>query len=144
MSGTTYYQRNREVILNRAKRYYDNIEVLREKAKNKYRELSEEEKNIKREYGRNRYNMSEEKKQRLKEYQKNYCEAKKHRCRYGNKGTFQNWYHKDIFWNHSFSRKGPINSASSVHWSVCSFVRNADMSGFAPEVFDTLHKVRTA
>ena len=35
---------------------------LREKAKNKYRELSEEEKNIKGEHGRNRYhNMSEEK-----------------------------------------------------------------------------------
>ena len=54
-------------------------EVLREKAKNKYRELSEEETNIKREYERNRYhNMSEEKKYRLKEYQKNYCEAKKY------------------------------------------------------------------
>ena len=51
---------------------------LREKVKNKYRELSEEEKDIKREYGRNRYNnMSEEKKQRLKEYQINYCETKK-------------------------------------------------------------------
>ena len=48
MSGTTYYQRNREVMLNTAKRYYlDNIEVLREKAKNKYRELSEEEKKYK-------------------------------------------------------------------------------------------------
>ena len=48
MSGTTYYQRNREVILNRAKRYYhDNIEVLREKARNKCRELSEEEKDKK-------------------------------------------------------------------------------------------------
>ena len=35
-------------------------------------------KNIKREYGRNRYhNMSEEKKQRLKEYQRNYREVKK-------------------------------------------------------------------
>ena len=43
MSGTTYYQRNREVILNKAKDYYENNqEVLREKAKNKYRELSEE------------------------------------------------------------------------------------------------------
>ena len=53
--------------------------ILGERAKNKYRELSEEEKNIKREYGRNRYhNMSEEKKQRLKEHQKNYREAKKH------------------------------------------------------------------
>ena len=67
MNGTTYYQRNREVILNRANECYENNkEVLREKAKNKYRELSEEEKNIKREYGRNRYhNMSEEKKQRI-------------------------------------------------------------------------------
>ena len=56
MSGTTYYQRNREVILNRAKDYYENNkELLRERAKNKYRELSEEETNIKREYGRNRY-----------------------------------------------------------------------------------------
>ena len=66
-------------MLNRTKIYYhDNIEVLREKAKNKYRELSEEEKNIKREYGRSRYhNISEEKKQRLKIYQKNYREAKK-------------------------------------------------------------------
>ena len=34
-------------------------------------------KNKKREYGKNRYlNMSEEKKKRLKEYQKNYREAK--------------------------------------------------------------------
>ena len=56
MSETTYYQRNREVILNRPKRYYhDNIEILREKARNKYRGLSEENKSIKREYGRNRY-----------------------------------------------------------------------------------------
>ena len=36
---------------------------MREKAKNEYRELSNEEKNIKREYGRKRYhNISEEKK----------------------------------------------------------------------------------
>ena len=34
MSKTTYYQRNKEVILNRAKRYYlDNIEELRESKK---------------------------------------------------------------------------------------------------------------
>ena len=65
----------KEVILNRANDYY---ELLRDRAKNKYRELSEEEKNIKREYGKNRYHsMSEEKKKRLKEYQKNYREAKK-------------------------------------------------------------------
>ena len=69
-----YYQRNRDIILNRAKRYYhDNIEALKKKAKHKYRELSEEEKGIKREDGRKRYhNMSEEDKQRLKEYQREY------------------------------------------------------------------------
>ena len=53
MSETTYYRRNRKVILNRAKNYYENNrELLRESGKNKYRELSEEEKNIKREYGK--------------------------------------------------------------------------------------------
>ena len=40
-------------------------------ARDKYRNLSEEEKNKKREYGKSRYcNMSEERKQRPKEYQK--------------------------------------------------------------------------
>ena len=53
MSETTYYQRNKEVILNRAKDYHENNkELLRERGKNKYRELSEEEKNIKRQYGK--------------------------------------------------------------------------------------------
>ena len=58
--------------------YYEiNKEVLREKVRNKYREVSDEEKNIKRGYGRNIYhNISEGKKQRLNEYQKNYREAK--------------------------------------------------------------------
>ena len=51
--------------------------MLRGQAKNKYRNLSEEDKNKKREYGKNRYNMSEGKKQELKEYQKRrYQEAK--------------------------------------------------------------------
>ena len=45
MSETTYYERNRDAILNRAKDYYENNkELLRERAKIKYRELSEEEK----------------------------------------------------------------------------------------------------
>ena len=53
MIETTYYQKNRETMLNRAKDYYENNkEVFREKAKNKYRKLSEEDKNVKREYGR--------------------------------------------------------------------------------------------
>ena len=50
------------MVLNRANEYYtNNKEVLRVKTKNKYIELSEEEKNIKGEYGRNRYHdMSED------------------------------------------------------------------------------------
>ena len=36
MSETAYYQRNREVMLNRANEYYQNKEVLREKSRNKY------------------------------------------------------------------------------------------------------------
>ena len=49
--------------------------------RDKYRNLSEEEKSRKREYRKGRYcNMSEEKKQRLKEHHKNYREAKKCKC----------------------------------------------------------------
>ena len=45
----TYYQRNREVMLNRAKDYYKNDkEKLREQARNKYRNLFEKDKNKKR------------------------------------------------------------------------------------------------
>ena len=45
----TYYQRNRDVILNRIKYYYENDKKrLREQARDKYRNLSEEEKNKKR------------------------------------------------------------------------------------------------
>ena len=36
MSGTSYYQKNREVILNRAKTYYENNkELLRERESKK-------------------------------------------------------------------------------------------------------------
>ena len=74
MSETTYYQRNRGVILNTAKDYdRNNRDESKAKARGKCRELSEEEKNVKRKYGRNRYNnMSEEDKQRLKVCQRNY------------------------------------------------------------------------
>ena len=49
----TYYQKNLDVILNRAKDCYENDkERLREQARDKYRNLSEEEKNKKREYGK--------------------------------------------------------------------------------------------
>ena len=41
----TYYQKNRDVILNRAKDYYENDKKrLREQARDKYRNLSEEKK----------------------------------------------------------------------------------------------------
>ena len=41
----TYYQRNRDVVLNKAKDYYkNNKERLRKQARDKYRNLSEEEK----------------------------------------------------------------------------------------------------
>ena len=46
MSETTYYQRNRDVILNRATNYYKN-DKERYNARDKYRNLSEEEKNKK-------------------------------------------------------------------------------------------------
>ena len=38
MSDLTYFQRNRDVILNRAKDYYENDkEILRKQARDKYR-----------------------------------------------------------------------------------------------------------
>ena len=68
MDNTTYYQRNRGLMLKRAKDYYENDkERLREQARNKYRNLSEEDKKKKRKYGKNRYhNISEEKRLKLK------------------------------------------------------------------------------
>ena len=51
--------------------------MIRDNARDKYRNLSEERKTKKREYGRNGYHkMSEEKKQKLREYQKNYHTTK--------------------------------------------------------------------
>ena len=63
----TYYQTNRDLILNRAKNYYENDKKrLREQVRDKYRNSSEEKKK-KREYGENRYhNRSKEKKAKTK------------------------------------------------------------------------------
>ena len=72
----TYYQRNRDVILNRADYYYENDkERLREQARDKCRNLSEEGKNVWRHLSEENKCLKE--KQRLNEYQKNYREAKK-------------------------------------------------------------------
>ena len=47
MSEITCYQRNRAIMLNRAKKYYENNkELLPEQAKDKYRSLSEDEKDM--------------------------------------------------------------------------------------------------
>ena len=77
MSEITYYQRNRDIIEQRniikITKNYCEIEQ-----RNRYRSLSEDEKDIKKEYQKDKYhNKSDEEKQRLKDYQKNYREAKK-------------------------------------------------------------------
>ena len=61
MNNTTHYQRNKEIImLNRRKDYYENDKRrLKKQARDKYKSLSQEDENKKREYGKNRYhNMS--------------------------------------------------------------------------------------
>ena len=75
----TYYQKNRDVMQNRAKYYYENDkERLREQEGDKYRDLSEEEENKKREYGKKQIPQYVWRKEaKTKEYQKNYREAKK-------------------------------------------------------------------
>ena len=58
MDNTTYYDKNRE--------------ILREQGRNEYRNLSEEDKKKKREYGKKGIIIClKKKKQKLKEYQKN-------------------------------------------------------------------------
>ena len=60
-----------------AEYYINNQEALKENARNGYRNLSEEEKKVKRAYGRDRYrNMTEDEKNGMKGYQKNYQATK--------------------------------------------------------------------
>ena len=71
MDNTTYYQRNKEIILNRVKDYYEiNKKRLRDQAGNKYRNLSEEDKNKKKEYEKNRYHSMCEKETKTKRISK--------------------------------------------------------------------------
>ena len=45
MDNSTYYQKNRDVILKRAKDYYyNNIDTIRKNMREKYKNLSEEKK----------------------------------------------------------------------------------------------------
>ena len=60
MDNITYYQRNREIMLNKVKDCYENDkERLRVQARNKYRNLSEDDKDL-----------SEEDKKKKREYRK--------------------------------------------------------------------------
>ena len=55
------------------------IKRLRDNARDKYRNLTEKEKNKKRKFGRNRYSISEKKKKEIKTkgISKNFCGANK-------------------------------------------------------------------
>ena len=73
---TTCYKRSKYVILNREKKKKNNKKELKDKARDKYRDLSDQEKSMKREYGRNRYNKMFEEKKKIKRIPKEYREAK--------------------------------------------------------------------
>ena len=60
-----------------AKCYIANKEVLKEDARNKYRSLSEKEKDKKRKYQREGDHMNTDLNEKLKQYQKNYYASKK-------------------------------------------------------------------
>ena len=67
----TYYQRNRDVTLNRAEDYYEKgKERLREQAGDKYRNLSEEKKIKKENVEKADTEIYLKKRKTLKEYQK--------------------------------------------------------------------------
>ena len=60
-----------------AKYYAINLKLLREDARNKYKNLSEKEKNKKRKYQRKKYHINTDLNERLKQYQRNYYASKK-------------------------------------------------------------------
>ena len=86
-----YYWFNREKLLkhswdkyhnkggkqNAAEYYRKNADLIRLEARNKYRNLSEKEKNKKRKYQRERYHMNTDLNERIKQYQRNYYASKK-------------------------------------------------------------------
>ena len=90
MPSKIFYQRHREFLLKKQRDFQENNkEVIKEQARIKYSlsleekikemnmlkidNLPDDKKNIKREYGKNRYhNMTDEEMQKHKDYQKNY------------------------------------------------------------------------
>ena len=73
----TYYQKNGDVILKKARDKYNKPEVKIKKImyeKNKYRNITEEQKNKRTDCERNRYrNMTEEEKEKRREYARIRC-----------------------------------------------------------------------
>ena len=75
MNNSTYYQKNRDIILKRAKDYYYyNIETIRKNMRDKYQNLSEEEKEKIKIYQKKfrkkmKNNISDEKREKMREYQ---------------------------------------------------------------------------
>ena len=70
----TYYQKKRDKILNRAKLYYQkkNKEKGKECRKNRYHNMSSEEKNKVNEYRKNWYDqLDEEKKNKIRKHARN-------------------------------------------------------------------------
>ena len=67
------------MLLNRSKEYYiNNRELIRERAENKYKSLTEDKKQKMKVYQKQyRENMTDERKQKSREYQIKYREAKK-------------------------------------------------------------------
>ena len=72
----TYYQRNKDLVLSKAKEYYKNKDRLSKQAQGKHN-LPEERKDKKREYRRNKYAVSEEERIKRNEYDRiSYCNQK--------------------------------------------------------------------
>ena len=109
----SYYWFNREKLLKNAwdkyhdkrakqkaaKYYAANQEVLREDARNKYKNLSEKKKNKKRRYQRERYHMNSDLNKKIKQYQRNYYVSKKKSCFYSIKMSEQTLKFGDIVVN---------------------------------------------
>ena len=73
----TYYQRNKDLVLSKAKEYYKNKDRLSKQAQGKHNNLPEERKDKKREYRRNKYAVSEEERIKRNEYDRiSYCNQK--------------------------------------------------------------------
>ena len=62
---------------NASKYYVKNREASSEKARNRYRNLPEKEKEAKREYQRERYHYDTGSNEKLKQYQKDYYDSKR-------------------------------------------------------------------